>query len=44
MKALVFKRYSRADQIMFADVPRPTPGPDEILVQVYAVGLNPIGR
>jgi NADPH:quinone reductase-like Zn-dependent oxidoreductase len=42
MKALVFKRYGRADQIAFADIPRPAPKPDEILVQVHAVGLNPI--
>jgi NADPH:quinone reductase-like Zn-dependent oxidoreductase len=42
MRALVFKRYGRADQIVFADIPQPTPGPDEILVQVHAVGLNPI--
>ena len=42
MKALVFKRYNRADQIAFADIPRPMPGQDEILVQVHAVGLNPI--
>ena len=34
---------ARADQIAFADIPQPTPGPDEILVQVHAVGLNPIG-
>ncbi len=42
MRALVFKRYGRADQIAFADIPQPTPGPEEILVQVHAVGLNPI--
>jgi NADPH:quinone reductase-like Zn-dependent oxidoreductase len=42
MRALVFKRYGRADQVAFADTPRPVPGPDEILVQVYAAGLNPI--
>jgi NADPH:quinone reductase-like Zn-dependent oxidoreductase len=42
MKALVFNRYGRTDQIAFADIPRPTPKPDEILVQVHAVGLNPI--
>lgn len=42
MKALVFKRYGKADQIAFADIPRPTPGPEEILVQVHAAGLNPI--
>src|SRR4051795_11951638 len=42
MKALVFKRYGGADQIVFADIPRPLPKPDEILVQVHAAGLNPI--
>ena len=42
MKALVLKRYGKPDQIVFADIPRPVPKPDEILVQVYAAGLNPI--
>ena len=42
MKALVFKRYGGFDQITFADIPRPVPKPDEILVQVHAAGLNPI--
>jgi NADPH:quinone reductase-like Zn-dependent oxidoreductase len=42
MRALVFKRYGRADQIAFADIPQPALKPDEILVQVHAVGLNPI--
>lgn len=42
MKALVFKRYGKSIQPEFADVPRPTIRPDEILVQVHAVGLNPI--
>lgn len=42
MKALVFKRYGKPDQIVFADVPRPTLKPGEMLVQVHAAGLNPI--
>ena len=42
MKALVFKRYGGPDQVEFADIPRPVPKPDEILVQVHAAGLNPI--
>jgi len=42
MKALVFKKYGKADQIVFADLPRPALQPDEILVQVHAAGLNPI--
>ena len=42
MKALVFKRYGKSDQVAFADIPRPVPKPDEILVQVHAAGLNQI--
>ncbi len=42
MKALIFNRYGKRDNVTFADVPRPTPKSDEILVQVYAAGLNPI--
>lgn len=42
MKALIFKRYGKRDNITFADVPRPVPKPDEIIVQIHAVGLNPI--
>lgn len=42
MKALTFKRYSKSPEIGFTDVPRPTLKADEMLVQVYAVGLNPI--
>jgi NADPH:quinone reductase-like Zn-dependent oxidoreductase len=42
MKALVLKRYGGAQNVGFAELPRPTAGPDEILVRVYAAGLNPI--
>jgi NADPH:quinone reductase-like Zn-dependent oxidoreductase len=42
MRALVFKRYGRPDQVTFAEAPRPVPKPNEILVQVHAAGLNPI--
>jgi len=42
MKALILKRYGRTDQLVFADIPRPMIMPDEILVQVHAVGLNPV--
>jgi len=42
MKALIFNRYGKRDNITFADVPRPAPKADEMLVQVYAAGLNPI--
>lgn len=42
MKALILERYGKTDQLAFADIPRPTIKPNEILVQVHAVGLNPI--
>ncbi|MGL3210165.1 NADP-dependent oxidoreductase [Bradyrhizobium sp. BR 1433] len=42
MKALVFKRYGKPDQIVIVDTPRPTLKPNEILVQVHAAGLNPV--
>lgn len=42
MKALIFTRYAKADNIAFADIPRPALKPDELLVEVHAAGLNPI--
>ncbi|MEX8494385.1 NADP-dependent oxidoreductase [Sphaerotilus sp.] len=42
MKALTFKRYGKSPEIGFADLPRPTPGADELLVQVHAASVNPI--
>lgn len=42
MKALVLKKYGKSDGIHFAEVSRPAPKPDEVLVRVHAVGLNPI--
>lgn len=42
MKAFVLKQYGKSEQVMLADIPRPTIKPDEILVQVHAAGLNPI--
>lgn len=42
VKALMLKRYGKSDQLDFANIPRPTIKPDEILVQVHAAGLNPI--
>lgn len=42
MKALTFKRYGKSPDIGFSDVPRPAIRDDEMLVEVHAVGLNPI--
>lgn len=42
MKALTFKRYGKSPEVGFAEVPRPTLKPDELLVQVHAASVNPI--
>jgi NADPH:quinone reductase-like Zn-dependent oxidoreductase len=42
MKALVLERYGKSDPVAFANIPKPKLKPDDILIQVYAVGLNPI--
>lgn len=42
MQALTFKRYGKSPEIGFAEVSRPTPKPDELLVEVHAAGVNPI--
>lgn len=42
MQALTFQRYGKAPAIGFQDLPRPSLQPDEMLVEVYAAGLNPI--
>ncbi|MBH3156570.1 NADP-dependent oxidoreductase [Serratia ureilytica] len=42
MKAFTFKRYGKSPELGFDEVDYPSPGADEILVKVCAVGLNPI--
>jgi NADPH:quinone reductase-like Zn-dependent oxidoreductase len=42
MKALLLQRYGGPEQVSFAEIPQPTPKPDEVLVQVHAAGLNPV--
>lgn len=42
MKALTFKRYGKSPGIGFSEVSIPPLKPDELLVEVYAAGLNPI--
>ncbi len=40
MKAAVFYEHGGPEVIQIADVPRPEPGPDEVLIQVKAAALN----
>ncbi|MDF7776015.1 NADP-dependent oxidoreductase [Sphingomonas sp. AOB5] len=42
MKAFVLTRYGGPQVAELREVPRPEPGPNEILVRVHAAGLNPV--
>ena len=42
MKAVVFRAYGGDDVLDIQDVPRPSPGPGEVLVRVHAAGVNPV--
>jgi NADPH:quinone reductase-like Zn-dependent oxidoreductase len=41
MKAVRFDEYGDVNVLKVVDVPRPAPGPGEMLVQVKAAGINP---
>lgn len=40
MKAVVYEQYGSPDVLHLADVPKPTPRDDEILIRIHAVSLN----
>ena len=42
MRAFVLTRYGGPDAMELRHIPRPSPGPGEVLIHVYAAGLNPI--
>lgn len=42
MKAFILDRYGKKQQLRLGDVPEPVPGPDDVLVEVEAAGLNPL--
>src|SRR3954447_24845848 len=41
MKAVRFDEYGSVEVLEVRDVPRPEPGPDQVLVAVRAAGINP---
>ena len=41
MKAVRFDEYGGVDVLHVAEVPRPVPGPGQVIVQVQAAGINP---
>ena len=40
-KAVRFEEYGGVDVLQVEDVPRPVPGPGQVLVRVKAAGINP---
>jgi NADPH:quinone reductase-like Zn-dependent oxidoreductase len=40
-KAVHFKKYGDVSVLHVVDVPRPTPGPGQVVVRVKAAGINP---
>lgn len=42
MRAIVIDRFGGPDVLQLRDVPRPSPGPGELLVRVIASGTNPV--
>jgi NADPH:quinone reductase-like Zn-dependent oxidoreductase len=42
MKAITCKRYGSPDVLRLAEVPRPVPRDDEVLIRVRAAGVNPL--
>ena len=42
MKAIVYRCYGSPDVLEFADVEKPTPADDEVLVKVVAASVNPL--
>src|SRR5216684_5220982 len=41
VKAVRFDEYGEVDVLEVVDVPKPVPGPGQVLVQVQAAGINP---
>ena len=42
MKAIVVREFGPAEVMKLEDVPDPVPGPGQVVVQVKAVGINPV--
>jgi len=41
MKAIVYRCYGLSDVLEFADLAKPTPADDEVLIRVHAASVNP---
>ena len=43
MRAIVFERHGGPEVLEVRHLPEPTPGPEEVLIEVRASGVNPNG-
>ncbi len=41
MKAIIYRCYGSADVLEFADIAKPVPAADEVLVRIHAAAVNP---
>lgn len=42
MKAVRIHQFGGTEVLRYEDIPRPTAGPDEVLIRVHAAGVNPV--
>jgi NADPH:quinone reductase-like Zn-dependent oxidoreductase len=42
MKAVRLHSYGAPDVLVYEDAPRPEAGPDDVLIRIYAAGVNPV--
>ena len=42
MKAIVVREFGPAEVMKLEEIPDPVPGPGQVVVQVKAVGINPV--
>jgi len=42
MRAITYAEFGDASVLQLSEIDEPTPGPDEVIVEVRAVGLNPV--
>lgn len=44
MRAVYYEEFGSADVLQYGERPKPEPGPNEVLIEVAAAGVNPIDR
>lgn len=42
MKALFYREYGSSEVLQYGELPRPVPGPRQVLVEVAGTSFNPV--